>query len=52
MGMRGHVSAGLLRACMMVDDCCDPFSTSTLTCVKMIEMIVESVLPSYLNNSQ
>jgi hypothetical protein len=25
MGMSGQVSADPLRACVMVDDCCDPF---------------------------
>jgi hypothetical protein len=32
----------LLRECVKVADCCDPTSTDTLTCVKMIEMCVES----------
>jgi hypothetical protein len=25
MGMSGHESAGTLRACVKVNDCCDPF---------------------------
>jgi hypothetical protein len=36
------VSAGPLRACVKVDDCCDPFSAGTLTRVKTIETCVES----------
>jgi hypothetical protein len=32
-----------LRACVKVADCCDPSSTGTLTCVKTIEICVESV---------
>jgi hypothetical protein len=52
MGMSGHVSASPLRACVNVDDCCDPFSVGTLTYVKMIETYVKSVLPPYLNDLQ
>jgi hypothetical protein len=40
------VSAGPLRACAKVDDCCVPFSTGTLTYVKTLKMCVESILPS------
>jgi hypothetical protein len=43
MDMSADMSAGPLRACVKVDDCCDPFSTGTLTHIKMIEMCVESV---------
>jgi hypothetical protein len=39
--MIGHVSAGPLRTCVKVVDCCDPSSVGTLTCVKTIEMCVE-----------
>jgi hypothetical protein len=42
MGMSGHKSAGPLRACVKVDEYCDPFSKDTLTCIKMIEACVES----------
>jgi hypothetical protein len=42
MRMSRHESAGLLKACVNVVDCCDPSSTCTLTCVKMIETCVES----------
>jgi hypothetical protein len=45
VGMSGHVSAGLLRACVKVDDCCDMFSMGTLTYVKTLETCVESALP-------
>jgi hypothetical protein len=38
-------------ASVKVDVCCDPFSAGTLTCVKMIEMIVECALPPYPNDS-
>jgi hypothetical protein len=31
-----------LRACVKVADCCDQFSVGILTCVKTIEMCVES----------
>jgi hypothetical protein len=31
-----------LKACVKVAECCDPSSTSTLTCVKTIETCVES----------
>jgi hypothetical protein len=37
-GMSGHESAGPLRACLIQS------SAGTLTCVKMIETCVESVL--------
>jgi hypothetical protein len=43
MGMSGHVSASPLRACVKVDDSCDPFFAGTLTYVKTIEMCVESI---------
>jgi hypothetical protein len=39
-GMSGHKSAGPLK------DMFYPSSASTLICVTMIEMIVESILPS------
>jgi hypothetical protein len=52
MGMSEHESAGPLRVCVNVDDCYDPFSAGTLTCIKTIEMIVESILPPYPNNLQ
>jgi hypothetical protein len=32
-----------LKGMCEVDVCCDPFFASTLTCVKIIETIVESV---------
>jgi hypothetical protein len=35
-----------------VDDYCDLFSTGTLTYFKIIETIVESVLPTYPNDLQ
>jgi hypothetical protein len=41
-----------LRSCVKVADCCDPFSEVTLTCVKMLETCVESVLLPYSNDSQ
>jgi hypothetical protein len=40
--MIGHVSAGPLRACVKVANCCDPSSTGTLTCVKSLETCAES----------
>jgi hypothetical protein len=43
MGLSGHVSTGPLRVHVKVDVCCDPFFVNTLTCVKIIETIVESV---------
>jgi hypothetical protein len=52
MGMSGYESAGPLRACVKVANYCDPSFARTLTCVKMIEMCVESVLPLYPNDSQ
>jgi hypothetical protein len=45
MGMIGHVSAGPLRACVNVDDCCDPFSAGTLTRVNLIETVLRATLP-------
>jgi hypothetical protein len=33
IGMNGHVSAGPLRACVKVSDCCDPSSVGTLTMI-------------------
>jgi hypothetical protein len=41
-----------IRVCVKVADCCDPSSAGTLTCVKMLETFVESVLPPYSNDSQ
>jgi hypothetical protein len=35
-----------------VANCYDPSSACTLTCVKMIEITIESVLPPILNDSQ
>jgi hypothetical protein len=40
MGMSGHVCAGPLRAYVKVDNCCDPFSLGTLTCIKTLETCV------------
>jgi hypothetical protein len=40
--MSQHESAGPLRACVKVADYCDPSSAGTLTCVKSLEMCVES----------
>jgi hypothetical protein len=51
-GMSGYESVGLLRACVKIADYCDSSSAGTLTCVKMIETCVESVLPPYLNDPQ
>jgi hypothetical protein len=31
-----------LKECVKVDDCCDPSSARTLTCVKMIETSIDS----------
>jgi hypothetical protein len=45
MGTSGNESAGPLRECVKVDDCCDLFSGGTLTLVKTIETTVKSVLP-------
>jgi hypothetical protein len=42
MDMSGHESAGLLRTCVKVTDCCDPPSVGTLIYVKMIETCIES----------
>jgi hypothetical protein len=42
MDMSGHISASPSFACVKVDDYCDLFSTGTLTCVKIIEIFVES----------
>jgi hypothetical protein len=42
-GMSGHTSAGPLRACVKVTDYCDPSSTDTLTCVKPLATMFESV---------
>jgi hypothetical protein len=42
LGMIGHVSAGALRACVKVADCCDLSSTGTLTCVKSLETCVSN----------
>jgi hypothetical protein len=52
--MSGHVSADPLRACVKVDDCCAHFLQvhRTLTCVKTIETIVESVLPLNMCDAQ
>ncbi len=52
MGMIGHCGAGPIWACMKVDDCCDPFFVGTLTCIKMIKTIVESILPLNAYDSQ
>jgi hypothetical protein len=41
MGM----SAGPLRACVNYDDCYDPFSASTLTCAKLLGMMLRATLP-------
>jgi hypothetical protein len=46
MGMSGQVSAGPLRAFVKIADYCDPFSACTLTCVKMIETLIESAFPT------
>jgi hypothetical protein len=45
-GMSGHKITGHLKGMLYSS------SAGTLTSVKMIEMIVESVLPPYMNNSQ
>jgi hypothetical protein len=42
MGMSGHESAGPLRACVKVDNCCDPFSVCTLTCVKTLVTVLRA----------
>jgi hypothetical protein len=42
-GMSGHESAGPLRACVKIADCCDSSSTTALTCVKSLAMMFESV---------
>jgi hypothetical protein len=44
MGMSGHMNAGLLRECVKVADCCDPFFIGTLTCVKSLEMVLRATL--------
>jgi hypothetical protein len=41
-----------LRACVKVADCCDPSSTGTLTCIKSLVMIFESIVPPFPNISQ
>jgi hypothetical protein len=41
-----------LRACVNVADYCDPSSTCTLTYVKSLAMMFESIVPSYPNDSQ
>jgi hypothetical protein len=40
--MSGRESAGPLRACVKLADCCDPSSTGTLTCVTSLETCIES----------
>jgi hypothetical protein len=40
--MIGHESAGPLRACVKVPDCCDSSSAGTLTCVKMLEKCIRA----------
>jgi hypothetical protein len=45
-GMSGYKSVGPLKGMF------DPSSVGTLTCIKMIEMCVERVLPPYPNDSQ
>jgi hypothetical protein len=40
-----------LSGCVKVADCCDPFSTGTLTCVKLLETFVGGLLPPYPNDS-
>jgi hypothetical protein len=34
-----------LRACVMVADCYDPSSVGTLTCIKSLAMMFESIVP-------
>jgi hypothetical protein len=41
-----------LRAHVKVVDCCDPSFTCTLTCVKSLAMMFESIAPPYLNDLQ
>jgi hypothetical protein len=41
-GITGHKSAGPLRACVNIADCCDPSSAGTLTCIKSLKMFYES----------
>jgi hypothetical protein len=42
MDMSEHISASPSFACVQVDDCCDLFSTGTLTRVKITKIFVES----------
>jgi hypothetical protein len=37
-----YESAGPLRACVNVTDCCDPSFVDTLTCVKSLQTFCES----------
>jgi hypothetical protein len=41
-GITGHKSAGPLRVCVNIADCCDPSSAGTLTCIKSLKMFYES----------
>jgi hypothetical protein len=52
MDMGGHVSAGHLRVCVKVDDYCDLFSASTLSCIKLIVIVLRATLPPYSCDSQ
>jgi hypothetical protein len=42
MDMSEHINASPSFACVQVDDCCDLFSTGTLTRVKITKIFVES----------
>jgi hypothetical protein len=52
MGMSGHESVGLLRACVKVTDYCDPSSAGTLTCVKSLEAVLRATLPPCVCDTQ
>jgi hypothetical protein len=41
-----------LRACVKIADCCDQSFACTLTCVKSLATMFESVVPPYPNDSR
>jgi hypothetical protein len=45
--MIGHLGAGPIWACVKIDDCCDPSSTSTLAHIKSLKMSVEHAFATY-----
>jgi hypothetical protein len=49
MGLIGHASAGPLRACVKVTDCCDPSAIGTLTHAKSLVMCVRKLTGPKIN---